>query len=907
MGIFGDKMRMPINTATAEILKIEKTISTLEASISGASKSIAELIDQDAKIDTRDTETAIGIINSAARRAEAAGTLAESPDAKKMLTDYAKSLKDVSAQLEDQRNKDEKEITYFVYDKATGEKQKRTFMLQYREGLEELVRLMSQESASKLASIESSGDLFSNLNKSLITFSEKAKGPFSDLQREFDAIRNNINNLANGNEGASAFLQQFLEVAKDGTSKVTGTLAILRKEAKMPLEGPITTEDLELITDFEDKLNGLIKGFQETKKNIIDLTAKQKLLSDLQKEAPQLTRAALNAEQDTIAEKIQLINDELKARGMILSLTGLEGAKLKEVKENNQQILKLERDKLNLTNQQIEPAEITLKHDLAMLSVLKTQNTLKKESASLEMQRAKTSALLLSTTGKLTTIQNNEFQLQAIENTIAATKAENALVTKRLELEIDLLSISLRRGVTDATELAAIDAYIAKLRESMALEQENLDIKLDQAKAAKDAAIASQIASARSSISARAVQLSGTDVAGANNTYASNIASVETGAANANTEAKFNTLEAVAGAELTKATGTPDDIAKAEGAVATAKAAEKETKSHGNRLVAMTQINEAMRLQNTLTEGIVSGYGAAGEAMNQMTQGAELLTNSLQNMAATGPTLENVGAAIAAIGQMAAGSAKAEVAAIDQQIKAEQKRDGKSKESLAKIRGLEKKKEAAERKAFERKKKADMAGIVIATASSVMQSFKNAGGFPAGMPMALAMGAIGAMQLSMVASQQYQGGGGSTADVSGPTGITVGSRNNTVDLAKANSPSGEIAYARGESGIGTGMSNFQARPAYSGKRYRAVGGYTTGFMVGEQGPELFMPDTPGEIVSADESQSMISGGASNVNFTISAIDASGVEQVLLGQRENIIGMIREAAHGNGEFFLEGVN
>ena len=92
-----------------------------------------------------------------------------------------------------------------------------------------------------------------------------------------------------------------------------------------------------------------------------------------------------------------------------------------------------------------------------------------------------------------------------------------------------------------------------------------------------------------------------------------------------------------------------------------------------------------------------------------------------------------------------------------------------------------------------------------------------------------------------------------------------------------------------------------------GERHRAVGGYTTGFMVGEQGPELFMPDTPGEIVSADESQSMISGGASNVNFTISAIDASGVEQVLLGQRENIIGMIREAAHGNGEFFLEGVN
>tara|TARA_A100001015_G_C14869379_1_gene663693 strand:- start:812 stop:1093 length:282 start_codon:yes stop_codon:yes gene_type:complete len=92
-----------------------------------------------------------------------------------------------------------------------------------------------------------------------------------------------------------------------------------------------------------------------------------------------------------------------------------------------------------------------------------------------------------------------------------------------------------------------------------------------------------------------------------------------------------------------------------------------------------------------------------------------------------------------------------------------------------------------------------------------------------------------------------------------------------------------------------------------GKRYRAVGGYTTGFMVGEQGPELFMPDTPGEIVAADETQDMLGGGSTNVNFTISAIDAQGVEQVLLDQRENIIGMIRDAANGNGTLFLEGVN
>jgi hypothetical protein len=890
----------------AAIQELAAEIKTLQSVLESSSKKVTTLLDQSGKIDSKDSATAIEIINSAARKATAAGTLAESMDAKEMLTDYASDLSNVSKQLNDQMGETSKKITYYVYDKATGEKQKREFIITHREQLEELVRLMNQQSASKLASIESSGDLFSNLDKSLITFSEKAKGPFSDLQRELDALKNNMSNLADDNE-ASAFLRQFFKEAQDGPGTVTGKLAILRKEAGKSLDGPITTDDLKLFTTFEDNLNGLIKGFQETKKNIIDLTAKQKLLSDLQKQAPQLTKAALDAEQNVIREKIKLIDDELMAREMILRLSGLEGDKLEEVKASNEQILQLQRDRLTLSNQEVGEKEIGLKHDLAMLPVLKTQNTIAKEAASLELQRSKTTAVLLSTTGKLTTLQKNEFQLQAIENTVAAITKENELVTKRLDLEIKLRGIQLKEGVTDQAKLDQIDKYLQELRENIGLEQQLLDIKLDQAKAAKDAAIVGQITSANQSISSRRAELSGVDTARAQDTYGSNIAAIGTSTAMANTKAAQGVVAAEVGLAESQMNGTPEEVTEAKGSLAAAEAAQKDTESQGNRLVAMTQLNEAMRLQNTLTEGIVSGYGAAGAAMNQMTQGAEMLTSSLQNMAATGPTLENVGHAIAAIGQMAAGSAKAEVAAIDQQIKAEQKRDGKSKESLAKIRSLEKKKEAAERKAFERKKKADMAGIVIATASSVMQSFKNAGGFPLGMPMALAMGAIGAMQLSMVASQQYQGGGASTADVSGPTGISVGSRNNSVDLAKGNNAAGELAYARGESGIGTGMSNFQARPAYMGKRHRAVGGYTTGFMVGEQGPELFMPDTPGEIVSADESQNMMSGGVPNVNFTISAIDAQGVEQVLLGQRENIIGMIREAAHGNGEFFLEGVN
>ena len=45
----------------------------------------------------------------------------------------------------------------------------------------------------------------------------------------------------------------------------------------------------------------------------------------------------------------------------------------------------------------------------------------------------------------------------------------------------------------------------------------------------------------------------------------------------------------------------------------------------------------------------------------------------------------------------------------------------------------------------------------------------------------------------------------------------------------------------------------------------------------------------------------------NANFTIHAIDAQGVEEVLLGQQGNIISMIRSAANDYGEEFLETVN
>ena len=83
-------------------------------------------------------------------------------------------------------------------------------------------------------------------------------------------------------------------------------------------------------------------------------------------------------------------------------------------------------------------------------------------------------------------------------------------------------------------------------------------------------------------------------------------------------------------------------------------------------------------------------------------------------------------------------------------------------------------------------------------------------------------------------------------------------------------------------------------------------GYNTGgeILVGEQGPEVIRPMGGGfNVVPNDR----IGGQNLNANITINAVDAAGVEEVLMGQRGNIIGMIREAAHENGEEFIEAVN
>ncbi len=82
------------------------------------------------------------------------------------------------------------------------------------------------------------------------------------------------------------------------------------------------------------------------------------------------------------------------------------------------------------------------------------------------------------------------------------------------------------------------------------------------------------------------------------------------------------------------------------------------------------------------------------------------------------------------------------------------------------------------KKAFEAQKAVNIGLATMSTAASVMETFKNNGGYPFGIGPALKVGAIGAAQIARIASQKWSGGGGqgaaSVTTGGGDSGSSVG-------------------------------------------------------------------------------------------------------------------------------------
>ena len=305
-------------------------------------------------------------------------------------------------------------------------------------------------------------------------------------------------------------------------------------------------------------------------------------------------------------------------------------------------------------------------------------------------------------------------------------------------------------------------------------------------------------------------------------------------------------------------------------------------------------------------------FGEDGAVISAMANFAASILNMGQSIQTFGENIKkNVPEAVAALaegvasaigGLMSVLNAKNQqaVKGIDNLIEAEKKRDGKSKESLAKIATMEKKKEQMQKKAFEVNKKLMIAQAIASTAAGVAGALaiKTPYEFPFAAVVAGMIGALGAAQIAIISGLTYQSSN-APSQKSVPSSIEVGKRDTKVDTSRG-ATAGELAFLRGAQGVGSNANNFTPGGAAGMKRGYASGGE---ILVGERGPEIVQPTTEGfNVVPNDKI-----GGTTNVNFSINAVDAAGVEELLVAQRGNIIGMIREAANEHGEEFMEEVN
>ena len=315
------------------------------------------------------------------------------------------------------------------------------------------------------------------------------------------------------------------------------------------------------------------------------------------------------------------------------------------------------------------------------------------------------------------------------------------------------------------------------------------------------------------------------------------------------------------------------------------------------RLEAMSEATKPMRDQ-------LMALGPEGELVAIAQQGIMTLASAFDlfySAADPGDRLAAVGAAIGAVSEIMAANSKAQIAEIDRQIAAEQKRDGKSKESLAKIQAMEKKKDQMARKAFEQNKKMQMASTIVNTAAAVVKTLNDPTIPETFTRVALAtmIGALGMAQLAVISKTQYQSSLGSM-EAPKATALNIGKRSNAVNVAKG-ATGGELNYLRG--GQTSGQNIGGAGASFPGGAMGRRGYADGGIVVGERGPEVITPTQQIDVTP----NYALEGGNSNVNFTINAVDAAGVEDVLMNQRGNIIRMIREAANENGTMFLEEID
>ena len=99
------------------------------------------------------------------------------------------------------------------------------------------------------------------------------------------------------------------------------------------------------------------------------------------------------------------------------------------------------------------------------------------------------------------------------------------------------------------------------------------------------------------------------------------------------------------------------------------------------------------------------------------------------------------------------------------------------------------------------------------------------------------------------------------------------------------------------SAVSGGSSLFSTAKSFFG--FAKGGAVSKGqpIVVGEQGAEMFIPNSTGQITQ--NARGTGNGGATTVNFNINTVDASGFEELLVRSRGTITQLINSAVNERG--------
>ena len=798
-----------------------------------------------------------------------------------------------------------------------------TGSISYTQFLVELELLQRYPNAVK-AAFQEIDQVVSSFNGVINERQQKTKALFQEEEEGAQAILNKFEDLS---KKAKETTQLIIGEAPDGTIFETFVPTEEAKEAqRLLVELRERIKGLRIAEEFKNGEQGLkdfIKFIEDTR------TAINKLKVSIAEQKVQLKgvgeaiKGITGGQSLFLETQNQLLKDQVAEVNLRIDAARKLSALSDEEFEKSEEYQKLLKERTNLETQIIDPKIIQARKAVDLIRLDEQRNKLLKDRLKLDNEAAKMAKRLNSLGAKLS--PRDEFKFE-----VASAKLQERAA--RIDLDLTLQKAKLQRELL-VLEMTANEVSEGKQREVLKLLNDQLAVTEQIARQRLSSAQQGVTATISGGVSERDFGIQSMANAAQDDPFLAQLAAQEQGmqqyahAVEVASQAEANHAEKIrertearkALAEARKEYAADEEknaaaydaaMARVEDAQAAVDLAETAmlAAQKNVRMAGIQMVSDVMSaLSATLAELGPEGKLAAslGNMSNIMLTS---VVGAMEVMAAAGDNTAQklaagfsaAAAVIGGLGSVLRAQSDVAIAAVDKQIEAEKKRDGKSAESMARIKKMEQQKEAMKKKQFETQKKVQLAQAVMSTAAGVAGALAQTATLgPFATVLAAMIGAMGAAQIAIISGMTYQGGG--TTDTAMPKSVSVGQRGNSTDMATSRGGAGELAYFRGAQGQG-GPENFT--PAFAGYKNRAEGG-NTAFMVGEQGPELFVPERPGTIVPSDDVQT--ASTPINANINISAIDAAGVEDVLMNQRGNIISMIRDAANSQGNTFLEEIN